>query len=60
MFAGFSELVAELAIEFLSDDLKKNQESGSIIANLIEQSKKNESHVHVEENVDATKNDSSE
>jgi len=41
--------------------LKKNQESGSIIANLIEQSKKNESHVHVEENVDAAKSsDSSE
>jgi len=59
MFAGFSELVSEFALEFLSNDMKKNQESASIIASLVDQSKKNESYV--EENVDATKSsDSSE
>lgn len=58
MFQGFSELVAEFAIEFLSNDMKKNQESASLIAQLAEQSKNNESYV--EENADATKNDSSE
>ena len=59
MFAGFSELVSEFALEFLSNDMKKNQQSASIIASLVDQSKKNESYV--EENVDATKSsDSSE
>jgi len=60
MFSGFSELVKEFALELLSDDMRKNKESASIIASLVDQSKKNESHV-VEENVDATeKSDSSE
>ena len=59
MFSGFGELIKEFALEFFTDNLKKNQESASIIAQLAEQSKKNESHV-VEENADATKNDSSE
>jgi len=58
MFAGFSELVAEFAIEFLSNDMKKNQESASLIAQLAEQSKKNESYV--EENADATRNGDSD
>jgi len=56
MFLGFGELVKEFALEFLSEDLKKNQENAKAIAELLARSE--ESNYNQEDNTNASNNSS--